>query len=123
MLTNHNESELATELAERGLTHREIIAIGAGLGLASSSLSAVLAMTAQEARAQESIFDKNAGVEDPRPETAVPEPTEEITLAVSHAWVLLVGIILITIVHFTIGKFWVYYEGEAARMGHRILGF
>jgi hypothetical protein len=29
--------------------------------------------------------------------------------------VLLVGIMLITLIHFVTGKFWVYYEGETAR--------
>jgi multiple sugar transport system permease protein len=39
----------------------------------------------------------------------------DLGYASAIAWVLLLGIILITIVHFTIGKFWVYYEGETAR--------
>src|SRR5829696_1260098 len=85
-MTNPSEAALAREFMKRGLTRRQIIAIGAGLGLAASSLSTVLTLTGHEARAQESIFDKNAGAEGPWPETAVPEPTEKITLSVAHSW-------------------------------------
>jgi multiple sugar transport system substrate-binding protein len=85
-MTNPNEAVLAREFMRRGLTRREIIAAGAGLGLAASSLSAVLTLTGHEARAQESIFDKTQGAEGPWPETAVPEPTEQITLSVAHSW-------------------------------------
>jgi multiple sugar transport system substrate-binding protein len=85
-MTNPNEAALARAFMKRGMTRREIIAAGAGLGLAASSLSAVLTLTGHGARAQESIFDKNAGADGPWPETAVPEPTEEITLSVAHSW-------------------------------------
>ena len=71
-MTNSNEAALARECIRRGLTRREIIKIGAGLGLGASSLSTVLTLTGHEARAQESIFDKNEGAEGPWPETAVP---------------------------------------------------
>jgi multiple sugar transport system substrate-binding protein len=85
-MTNPNEAELAREFTRRGLTRREIIKIGAGLGLTASSLSTVLALTGQEALAQDSIFDKNEGADGPWPQTAVPEPTSQITLSVAHAW-------------------------------------
>ncbi|MGH2560866.1 MAG: ABC transporter substrate-binding protein, partial [Thermomicrobiales bacterium] len=37
-------------------------------------------------RAQEALWDKALGAEGPWPEVAVPEPTEEVTLSVAHAW-------------------------------------
>jgi multiple sugar transport system permease protein len=36
----------------------------------------------------------------------------DLGYASAIAWVLLVGIIAITIAHFVLGRFWVYYEGE-----------
>ncbi|HEY7029788.1 MAG TPA: sugar ABC transporter substrate-binding protein [Thermomicrobiales bacterium] len=98
-MTDLNEAELAREFARRGLTRRQVMTIGARLGLSSATLAAVLALhqretaasstagaTAKRAQNQGSIFDKNAGADGPWPQTAVPEPTEKITLSVSHAW-------------------------------------
>jgi multiple sugar transport system permease protein len=39
----------------------------------------------------------------------------DLGYASAIAWLLLLGIIMITIVHFVIGRFWVYYEGDTAR--------
>ena len=39
----------------------------------------------------------------------------DVGYASAIAWVLLVGIMLITLVHFVTGRFWVYYEGETGR--------
>jgi multiple sugar transport system permease protein len=36
----------------------------------------------------------------------------DLGYASAIAWVMLIGIVLITVVHFALGKFWVYYEGE-----------
>ena len=93
------ESELARELARRGLSRREILRIGARLGLSSASLATALTLSGHGAaasgragqsaaaiRAQGSIFDPQEGAEGPWPETAVPEPTSPVTLAVAHAW-------------------------------------
>jgi multiple sugar transport system permease protein len=39
----------------------------------------------------------------------------DVGYASAIAWVLLVGIMLITLVHFVTGRFWVHYEGETAQ--------
>jgi multiple sugar transport system permease protein len=39
----------------------------------------------------------------------------DLGYASAIAWVLLLGIMLLTLVHFFVGRFWVYYEGDTAR--------
>jgi multiple sugar transport system permease protein len=39
----------------------------------------------------------------------------DLGYASAIAWVLLLGIVVITIIHFVAGRFWVYYEGDTAR--------
>lgn len=83
--------ELARELERRGMSRRHVLALGALLGIAAAALTAGLeaasgAVTAAPARQGDSIFDPQAGAEGPWPQAAVPEPTEKVTLAISHAW-------------------------------------
>jgi multiple sugar transport system substrate-binding protein len=98
-MTDPNEAKLARELARRGLSRREILGIGARLGVSSAALGAVLARSGKGAaaagggraafssgRRQEALWDKSLGAEGPWPQVAVPEPTEEVTLSVAHAW-------------------------------------
>lgn len=93
------EIELARAFARRGLSRREILLAGTALGLSSSSIAAVLALSGREAlasgqtsraaarlRAQDSIFDPAEGADGPWPETVSPEPASQVTLAVAHAW-------------------------------------
>ena len=93
------ESELAREFTQRGLSRREMLRIGARLGLTSTSLATILTLSGHGAvasghagqpaaamRAQGSIFDPQEGADGPWPQTAVPELTSSVTLAVAHAW-------------------------------------
>jgi multiple sugar transport system substrate-binding protein len=92
-------AELARELAGRGLNRRQLLAIGTRLGLSATALSALVRLSAENAEAsggaqisgyaarnQTALWDKSLGAEGPWPAVAVPEPTEEVTLSVAHAW-------------------------------------
>jgi multiple sugar transport system substrate-binding protein len=98
-MTKSNESQLARELLKRGYGRREIVSIATRLGLSSAAAGAVLAHSGVDAlasgsrsganravRAQTALWEKSLGAEGPWPEVAVPEPTEPVTLSVSHAW-------------------------------------
>jgi multiple sugar transport system substrate-binding protein len=98
-MTNPNEAKLAREFVRRGMSRREIIAAGTRLGLTAAALSSVLALSRRDVSAagganrsgrrsafQEALWDKSLGADGPWPEVSVPEPTEEITLSVAHAW-------------------------------------
>jgi multiple sugar transport system substrate-binding protein len=98
-MTRPDEAQLVKELMRRDLSRREIVSIATRLGLSSAAVGAVLAHSRLDARAaggghgvvravarQEPLWDKSLGAEGPWPEVAVPEPTEEVTLSVAHAW-------------------------------------
>ena len=81
--------ELARKLERRGMSRRQALALGARVGVGSAAVAAGLGAQrggAPAAARQDGSFDPAAGAEGPWPQTAVPEPTEKVTLAVSHAW-------------------------------------
>lgn len=102
-MTIHHEDELARELKRRGLNRREILKVGARLGLSGVAMSALLAACGQ-APAQPSggaeapttapapaeptaisLFDQgegNAGW----PGSGVSDPAERVEISVAHAW-------------------------------------
>ena len=77
MIDRHDD--LVRELAERNMSRREILKIGARLGLSMTALSAILAEA--DLRSVEA-----AGTGSGWPKTNVPEPKSPVTITVSHAW-------------------------------------
>jgi multiple sugar transport system permease protein len=39
----------------------------------------------------------------------------DLGYASAIAWALLLGIMVLTLVHFVVGRFWVYYEGDSSK--------
>ena len=77
MIDRHDD--LVRELAEQNVSRREILEIGAKLGLSMTALSAILAeadLASVEA----------AGTGPGWPKTHVPEPKSPVTISVAHAW-------------------------------------
>src|SRR5919201_1305387 len=71
--------EYVRDLAERNVSRREILEIGAKLGLSMTALSAILSeadLASVEA----------AGTGPGWPKTHVPEPKSPVTISVAHAW-------------------------------------
>jgi multiple sugar transport system substrate-binding protein len=97
-MTDPNIADLAREFTRRGLSRREVISLGTRVGVTSAVLGGAMRLTGQDAiasggrlagaaaRYQVALWDKSLGADGPWPEVAVPEPTEEVTLSVSHAW-------------------------------------
>jgi multiple sugar transport system substrate-binding protein len=109
-MTRH-EDELARELGRRGLTRRQILKIGAMLGMGGASMAALSACAAppapaaQQPAAQEpavaateppaaeqpaqqttSIFDASEGADAQWPKSVISDPASKVTLSVAHAW-------------------------------------
>jgi multiple sugar transport system substrate-binding protein len=108
------EEELARELTKRGYSRRQILKIGAALGLGGTSMAVLAACAAPPVQAPaapaapaeqkpaeapaaaepttapeqqaESIFDPAEGADCEWPKSVVPDPTEKVTLSVAHAW-------------------------------------
>src|SRR5437868_2918690 len=77
MIDRHDE--LVRELAEQNMSRREVLKIGARLGLSMTALSAILA--------EAGLASVEAAGNGPGwPKTNVPEPKSPVTIAVSHAW-------------------------------------
>jgi multiple sugar transport system substrate-binding protein len=77
MIDRHDD--LVRELAERNVSRREILKIGARLGLSMTALSAILA--------EADLASVEAAGNGPGwPKTNVPEPKSPVTITVSHAW-------------------------------------
>src|SRR5437764_4733977 len=77
MIDRHDD--LVRELGEQKMSRREVLKIGAKLGLSMTALSAILAeadLAAVEAAATGAAW----------PRTNVPDPKSPVTITVSHAW-------------------------------------
>src|SRR2546423_3774091 len=71
--------EYVRDLIERHVSRREILKIGARLGLSMTALSAILA--------EAGLASVEAAGNGPGwPKTNVPEPQSPVTITVSHAW-------------------------------------
>ena len=103
-----HEEELANELRKRGLTRRQILKIGALLGMGGASMAALSACAAppsasapsaqepaaateappaeQPAQPSTSIFDAAEGADANWPKSVFSDPTAKVTLSVAHAW-------------------------------------
>ena len=68
------------DLAARNVSRREILQIGATLGLSMAALTTILS----EADALSALAA--AGTGSSWPKTNVPEPKSPVTVTVSHAW-------------------------------------
>lgn len=100
-MTTHHEEELAQEFKRRGLSRREMLQIGARLGLSGAAMAAVLAACGQAPQqpgagaapttppAPEptpvSLFDPEEG-NSGWPTNAIPDPTERVEISVAHSW-------------------------------------
>src|SRR5918911_2418880 len=71
--------EYVRDLAERNVSRREILEIGAKLGLSMTALGAILA------EADLGLVEA-AGTGSGWPKTNVPEPKSQVTISVAHAW-------------------------------------
>ena len=98
------EEELARELSKRGMSRRQMLKVGALLGLGSASMAALAACAppavapaapkaadapkaeAPAAEPAKSIFDAGAGADGKWPKSVVADPAAEVTLSVAHAW-------------------------------------
>lgn len=109
-----HEEELARLLKQRGLTRRQVLKIGAMLGMSGASLAALSACAAppaqapaapaaeapaaateapaaeapaeQPAQPAESIFDATEGADAAWPKSVIADPSSPVTLSVAHAW-------------------------------------
>jgi len=99
-----HEEELARELSKRGLTRRQILKVGAMLGMGSASMALLSACAPRAAapaggaapaapapteaapQTAQSIFDANEAADGAWPKSAVADPTSKVTLSVAHAW-------------------------------------
>ncbi|ABU58625.1 ABC transporter substrate-binding protein [Roseiflexus castenholzii] len=100
-MTTHHEEELAQELKRRGLSRREILQIGARLGLSSAAVAAVLAACGQAPQQSgtgaapttppateptpTSLYDLEEG-NSGWPTNAIADPSERVEISVAHAW-------------------------------------
>ena len=89
------EEELARELNKRGLSRRQMLKVGAMLGLGGAlAACAPAAQKAAEApkaadkpaEVVANLFDASAGADGAWPKSAVAEPAAKVTLSVAHAW-------------------------------------
>ena len=99
-----HEEELARELGKRGMSRRQMLKVGALLGLGSASMAALAACAppaaapaapkaadapkaeAPAAEPAKSIFDAGEGSDGKWPKSVVADPAAEVTLSVAHAW-------------------------------------
>jgi multiple sugar transport system substrate-binding protein len=108
-----HEEELARLLKQRGLTRRQVLRVGALLGMSGASMAVLSACAAPpasvpaapaaeapaaeapaaeapaaEAPAQpaQSIFDAAVGADASWPKSVISDPTSKVTLSVAHAW-------------------------------------
>jgi multiple sugar transport system substrate-binding protein len=106
-----HEEELARELKQRGLSRRQILKIGALLGLSGASMAVLSACAAPPAQAPasstssepaaepttaeqpsepaqsaQSIFDAAEGADAAWPKSSFSEPTSKVSISVAHAW-------------------------------------
>ncbi len=90
------EAELAQELSKRGLSRRQILKIGAMLGVSGAGLGVLSACVpaastpksadAPKADTNTSIFDPKEGADGAWPKSVVADPSSKVTLSVAHAW-------------------------------------
>ena len=96
------EEELARELNKRGLSRRQMLKVGAMLGLGGALAACAPAAPAAAPKAAEApkaeapaekpaepvanLFDAGAGADGAWPKSAVADPAAEVTLSVAHAW-------------------------------------
>jgi multiple sugar transport system substrate-binding protein len=101
VMATHHEEELAHELKQRGLSRREILQIGARLGLSGAAIATVLAACGQAPQqpgtgaaptippatepTPASLYDPEEG-NSGWPTNAVSDPTERVEISVAHAW-------------------------------------
>lgn len=97
-MTDPNVADLAREFTRRGLSRRQMIALGTRLGVTSAVLGAAMRLTGQAVAAsrdrptiatgryQTALWDKSLGADGPWPTVAVAEPDAAVELSVAHAW-------------------------------------
>lgn len=99
-MTANREQKIVHELVRRGLSRREILAIGARVGLTPAAVAATLALSQQGAVArgldsrgalranlvQQAQWDPELGADCDWPEPSVPEPQSKVTISVAHSW-------------------------------------
>ena len=96
------EADLAREMSKRGYSRRQILKLGALLGMGGASMSVlaacapsaapkaaeapVAAPTSAAAEPVAALFDASAGADGAWPKSSVAEPAAKVTLSVAHAW-------------------------------------
>ena len=94
------EAQLAQELNKRGYNRRQILKLGAMLGMGGASMAVLAACGAPTPAADKpadkpaekpaepvaSLFDPNEGANAKWPTSVFPEPSSPTTLTVAHAW-------------------------------------
>ena len=93
-----NEEALAHEMKKRGYSRRQVLRLGALLGMSGAALAACAAPPASAPKAAEApkaeapaepvanLFDATAGADGAWPKSSVAEPAAKVTLSVAHAW-------------------------------------
>jgi multiple sugar transport system substrate-binding protein len=99
-MTNERDQKIMRDLTRRGLSRREVLAIGARVGLTPAAVGAAIALSQQPVSAGpratrrphsanvalQAQWDRELGADCDWPEPSVPEPESPVTITVAHAW-------------------------------------
>lgn len=99
-MTGSRKQQIVSKLVARGLSRREILAISARLGVATSATGLALALAQHRVaagssgvrqpgrafHAQDAQWERDLGADCDWPEPSVPEPESRVTISVAHAW-------------------------------------